>query len=148
MSSATQTPCSGLGIFQNMFHAPNFAATAVQAPDEIMRGFARWQLELQGLMFRRAQAYLELPSRMSQCRSPQDLMAEQQRFFQTCMQQYSETSQQIMCAWAQILQGPSVAGSAKNAAPKHDYLAFPEPRAANGVGKSQPQHETSDRKVA
>jgi hypothetical protein len=148
MTSTNETS-TGLGLFQNFFHAPNFtnfAATAQQPPEHLMRGFARWQLEVQGLMFRRAQSYLELPGRLSQCRSPQELMSEQQRFFQTMMSQYSESSRQIMGAWAQMFQMPPAPSSSSRQSGERDYLAFPEQRPLNGTGGDS-EHYPS-RKVA
>lgn len=149
MTSSNQTLNTGLGLFQSFFHAPQFtdlASTAQQAPDQMMRGFTRWQLELQGLMVRRAQAYLELPTRMSQCRTPQDLMAEQQRFMQTCFAHYSESTQSVMNAWAQMFQLPMVTSEATRQK-ERDYLSFPEPRPLNGTGGESQQYGSS-RKVA
>lgn len=150
MSSINQNPCSGLGIFQSFFHAPNWGqwATAPQhSHDQMMRGFARWQLEVQGLMTRRAQAYMELPGRMAQCRTPQDFMSEQQRFWQICATQYSESTRQIMCAWAQIFQLPEPAMAGRRDGDGHDYLSFPETRPATGTSSGKPQ-QFADRKVA
>lgn len=152
MTSANQTQGTGLGLFQSFFHAPHFsdmATTAQQAPDNLMRGFTRWQLELQGLMVRRAQAYLELPARLTQCRTPQDLMGEQQRFMQTCFAHYSESTQHVMNAWSQMFQLPAMAGEAGRPKGERDYLSFPDPRSLNGTGggDSQPHYDTG-RKVA
>lgn len=150
MTSPNQTQSTGLGLFQNFFHAPqftDFANVTQQAPDQVLRGFARWQLELQGLMVRRAQAYLELPARLSQCRSPQDLMAEQQRFVQTCFAHYNESARHVMSAWAQMFQLPMAAGEAGREKGEHDYLSFPEQRPYNGTGTGSQEYGSS-RKVA
>ena len=143
---------SGLGLFQNFFQPQNFtnfSANLQHGPEQMMRGLARWQIEVQGLAVRRAQAYLELPGRMSQCRTPQDLMAEQQRFLQTCVEQYSNSTRAIMGAWAQMLQFPGSAvasGSEKDA--QRDYLSFPEPRVLNGTGAKDEAAQHTSRKVA
>lgn len=100
------------------------------------KGVARAQIEMMGFMSRRAQAYLEIPSRISRCRSPQDLMNEQMRFWQTAFQQYSETSHRVMEAYRQ-----GMTAAANNAAPaaftssaprQRDYINFPDARKANG----------------
>lgn len=148
MSSTNQWPFSGLGLFQNLFQNHNFGGMPAmpQGPDQLMRGFARWQLEVQGLMTRRAQAYLELPGRMAQCRTPQDLMQEQQRFWQSCFEQYAESSQRIMAAWTQMLQMPQMPGGEPQPRSR-DYLSFPEaPRGANGIGT--PSQRGDERRVA
>ncbi|MFV0369745.1 MAG: hypothetical protein ACK5KM_14930 [Hyphomicrobiaceae bacterium] len=112
-----------------------------------MTGWVRSQLELQGLMFRRAQAYLELPSRMAQCRTMQDLMAEQQRFFQTCLGQYSQSSQQIMSTWAPLFQLP-MPDHQPATSYEHDYLGYSEPRSTNGAASGQPQTRQGQRRAA
>jgi len=52
-----------------------------QAYDPFTKGMARAQLEFMGHLNRRAQAYLEIPNRLGQCRTPQDLVNEQVRFW-------------------------------------------------------------------
>lgn len=148
MSSANQTLYAGLGPFQSLFHEPNYnvAGLMPQGFDQMLRGMMRCQVEAQSLMSRRAQAYFELPTRLSQCRTPQDLVQEQQRFWQSAFEQYSECSRHVMSAWGQMFQLPSSAvpqpGSAR------DYLSFPEPRTGNGMdAPSQPMRQ-GDRKVA
>lgn len=151
MTSASQTQSTGLGLFQSFFHAPHFADftnATQQAPDHMMRGLARWQLELQGLAVRRAQAYLELPARLSQCRTPQELMAEQQRFMQTCFAHYSESSQHLMSAWAQMFQLPTATSEAGRQKGDRDYLSFREQRPVNGTGGDGQQPYGTSRKVA
>lgn len=119
-------PFTGFGPFQNMFQP--FDPSSFTAPvgvEQMMRGFTRGQLESQQLLARRAQAYLELPGRMSQCRTPQDLMQEQMRFWQTAFQQYSESSRRILSAWSQPTPAPKTDGRAEER-PKQqrDYLSF------------------------
>lgn len=99
-----------------------------------MKGFARWQLEAMGLMSRRAQAYMEIPSRLSRCRTPQDLMAEQARFMQTAFQQYTESSRRMMEAWTQMAQVGLPNG--KDMPAERDYISFADPKEANGAARS------------
>lgn len=121
---------------------------ATQVAEPFYKGMARWQLEMMGLMSRRAQAYMEIPSRMSKCRTPQDLVAEQTRFWQTAFQQYSESSRRMMAAANQMMVVPAAftQGAAK-AQRKRDYISFPDTSAAakptgpvsplNGQGKGE-----------
>jgi hypothetical protein len=120
-------PFTGFGPFQNMFQP--FDPSSFSAPmgfDQIMRGMTRWQLEAQQLMARRAQAYLELPGRMSQCRTPQDLMQEQTQFWQAAFQQYSESSRRILSAWSQAAQPASAEIRPEDRPKQRDYLSFAE----------------------
>jgi hypothetical protein len=96
-----------------------------------MKGLARWQLEVAGFMNRRVQAYMEIPSRLSRCRTPQDLFSEQTRFWQTAFEQHSESSRRIMDAWAQVAtpMGFNAQGSQRN---DRDYISFSDPKDANG----------------
>jgi hypothetical protein len=96
-----------------------------------MKGVARLQLEMAGFMSRRAQAYLEIPSRLSRCRTPQDLMTEQLRFWQMAFQQYNESSRRVMDAWAQMATPSGFAGLAANGQGRaRDYISFGDERAA------------------
>jgi hypothetical protein len=66
------------GMFQMYFSGLEAMG---QAYDPFLKGLARAQLETMGFMNRRAQAYLEIPARLSHCRTPQDLAGEQMRFW-------------------------------------------------------------------
>ncbi len=92
--------------------------------DAMIKGAARWNLELVGFMSRRAQAYLEIPARASQCRTPQDMMREQAQFWRTAVEQYMETSQRLTTVATQMMAG--AAGSAGKQPPrKRDYINVP-----------------------
>jgi hypothetical protein len=54
----------------------------VKGYEPALKGVGRWNLEVLGLMARRAQAWLEIPSRLSQCKTPADLFKEQTKFWQ------------------------------------------------------------------
>lgn len=102
------------------------------------KGVARAQIEMMGLMSRRAQAYLEIPSRLSRCRSPQDLVTEQMRFWQMAFQQYSETSHKVMESYRQGFAAAAAntsTGFTKPAPRQRDYISFPDPRNANGAAR-------------
>ena len=131
---------SGMGSLQAPFHMYFSGLDSMAKGMGPMKGMARAQLEMMGLMSRRAQAYMEFPSRLSRCRSPQDLMQEQMVFWQTAVQQYQESSQKIMAAWSQSLTNsmpPASSLAPSFATPstrcERDYIAFPEgPCRANG----------------
>lgn len=95
------------------------------------RGLARCQLEMWGLASRRAQAYLELPGRMSRCRTMGELQQEQLRFAQQASQQYLESTQRFAEAWQAAFLAPfaaamprAVAKSEQAEAAKRDYIAI------------------------
>ena len=104
-----------------------------------LRAAARGNLEAFTLMSRRAQAYLELPMRLSQCRTPQDFVNEQVRFWQTMTRQYTESSQRIVGAWLDVAQIGGRRTRGDGAEKERDYITFPEPeetRAAPRTGGS------------
>ncbi|MGE3230736.1 MAG: hypothetical protein AB7J30_14995 [Hyphomicrobium sp.] len=85
---------------------------------------ARCQLELMGLANRRLQAYLQVPARLAQCRTPQDLVNEQMAFWRTATDQYRESMLKVGEAWGQAM--PWLAGGATKT--DRDYINF------NGTG--------------
>lgn len=99
---------------------------AAMAPglDAMVKGMARWNLEVFGFMSRRAQAYVEIPSRLSQCRSPQDLVKEQNRFWTTAVEQYMDMSRRLTQVSAQMMAA-APAGPAARAPRKRDYINVP-----------------------
>lgn len=100
-----------------------FAGMSALAPGlNPLKVGARLQLEAIGFLSRRAQACLEIPSRLSQCRTPQDLIAEQTRFFQTAFTQYAETSRRMTEALSQMVVVP--AGRDGEARRTRDYISF------------------------
>jgi hypothetical protein len=100
-----------------------------------MKAMARWQLEMMGFTSRRAQAYMEIPSRLSRCRTPQDLMSEQVRFVQIAFQQYQESSQRMLEAWTQAFPTAS-ATNGSGGRIERDYISFSDPREANGHSRT------------
>jgi hypothetical protein len=97
-----------------------------------IKAMARFQLEMMGLASRRAQAVMEVPSRLARCRTPQDIMSEQSRFWQTAFHQYAESSRRVMEAWTQAMQMPAQG----NRRAERDYISFADPREANGQGRA------------
>lgn len=107
-----------------------------------MKGLARCQLEMAGLMSRRTQAYMEIPSRLSRCRTPQDLMSEQTRFWQTCFQQHAESSRRMMDAWMQAMTPVGFGTTATAPRRERDYISFDEPQ-ANGTDRRGPGRQAA-----
>ncbi len=112
-----------------------------QAYDPFLKGIARSQLEVMGFLNRRAQACMEAPARLSQCRTPQDLMNLQAGVWQSAYQDYAESMGRVTSAVALAMPQLGSLGSddAQNA---HDYIAFPETKEQTGSGRAR------DRKAA
>lgn len=95
-----------------------------------LKAAARCQLEVLGLANRRTQAYMQAPTRLAQCRTPQDFMNEQMAFWRTAAEQYRESALRVGQAWGQALPWlPSGQGFAER-----DYIVF------NGVSKDSGAH--------
>lgn len=96
-----------------------------QAWDPVLKGAAQAQLEVVGFWNRRAQAYLDIPSRLQQVRGPQDLLAEQMRFWQTAFTQYQDSSRKLMKLYAAAV--PELPFSEpKRTRTQRDYISVPE----------------------
>jgi hypothetical protein len=105
--------------------------TIAKGYEPAFKGAGRWNLELMGLMTRRAQAWLDIPARFSQCRTPQDLVLEQTRFWQAAARDYTEGARRLTVALgAAALPGFNGARGDGTAAPVRDYITFPEPKSA------------------
>lgn len=123
------------GAFSNPFQAYFSNLDTLAQSMGPMKGVARWQLEVMGFMSRRAQAYMEMPTRLSRCRTPQDLMSEQARFMQIAFQQYAESNKRLMEAWTQMVPNPFNAGAATKPV-ERDYISFGDPKEANGRART------------
>jgi hypothetical protein len=88
-----------------------------------LKGIGRWNLELVGLMARRAQAWLEVPSRLSGCKTPADMFGEHIRFWQVAASDYAEGSHRLTVAWSACAMLPKA-----NGVQARDYITFPEPQ--------------------
>jgi hypothetical protein len=92
--------------------------------EPVVLGLGRCQLELMTLALRRTQAWLERPTRLTRCRTPQDAVAEHVGFFQTAGAQYTESAQRIFAALLSTTAGPLAAGRRSGAAGEtRDYIA-------------------------
>jgi hypothetical protein len=135
---------SGQSPFQNVLQTyfGSFDGLA-QAYEPVFKGYARWQLEVLSLTSRRAQAYLELPSRVAQCRTPQDLANEQMLFWQTAYQHYTDSTQRMLLAISQI--GPSAQTAQPEAPRERDYMTVSDPKEP---AAAPPRFTERERKVA
>lgn len=124
MRMDSKTDPSG-GPFQEMLNgAFDQFVMAGRAFEPWFKAAARGSLEAFAHATRRAQAYVELPARLGQCRSPQDLLEEQMRFWQTMTQQYAECSQKILQIWADVAKNGSKGSQAGK--PQRDYMTVSE----------------------
>src|SRR5262245_6928086 len=97
--------------------------------EPLLTTVGRRNLELMGVATRRAQAWAEIPSRASQCRTPQDVAREQLLFWQTAFQDYTEGAQRLTAALGAIT-GPALntAWGSKTMVQPRDYITFAEPK--------------------
>ena len=131
------------GAFANPFQAYFNNLDALSQGLGPVKGLARWQLEMAGFMSRRAQALMEFPSRMSQCRTPQDFSNEQMRFWREALEQCSESSHRMAEAWGQMLMPFAAGGEGQRRS--RDYISFPE---AEGTGGQQSVRGGRERRAA
>lgn len=134
----------GQGPFQNVFQS-FFGSfdTLAQTYEPAFKGFARWQLEAMSLASLRAQAYVELPSRVAQCRTPQDLASAQMQFWQTAYQQYTDSAQRMLVAVTHV--GASAPSAEPETARERDYMTVAEPKEQ---AVTPPRFTERERKVA
>jgi len=97
------------------------AAPGIEPPlhraNQFFKASARSQLEMLGFTNRRAQAYLEFPSRLARCRTPQDILEQQIGFWQNTVEQYLESVAHVTEIWAGMVP-------ARGANPDRDYIDF------------------------
>jgi hypothetical protein len=106
-----------------------------QAYDPFLKSIARTQLEMMGFFNRRAQAYMQIPARVAQCRTPQDLIATQTQFWRSAYEDYTESVGRVTNSLA--LAMPNLASLADEARNAHDYIAFPESKEAASGSRSR-----------
>ena len=109
----------------------------VKGCEPALKGVGRWNLELIGLATRRSQAWLEIPARLGQCKTPVDVFNEQMRFWQAAVADYADGSGRLAAAWGACAVLPKL-----NGAQPRDYIAFTEPQEPAAAPKR------SDRKAA
>lgn len=97
----------------------------VKGYEPALKGVGRWNLELLGFAARRAQAWVEIPARLTRCKTPFDILAEQAKFWQTAVADYADGSHRMVAAWTACAAVPKA-----NGAQQRDYITFPEPQEA------------------
>lgn len=141
-AAASRPPANGKSPIHSLFHMYFGGLEAFgQAYDPYLKGIARAQLELTGLASRRAQAYLEIPGRLSQCRTPNDLFDEQMRFWRTAFEEYAHSvgrMTEAMTSFAMPTFGFGL--PADEAETARDYITFPE---AQEPGRSQRERKAA-----
>ncbi len=106
------------------------------AYDPFMKGLARTQLEMLGFLNRRAQAYMQIPARAAQCRTPQDLLSAQTQFWRTAYEDYTESVGRVTNALAAVGL-PNFAALSEEALNAHDYIAFPDAKEQTSANRSR-----------
>lgn len=120
------------GPFSNLTQAYSANLdTVAKGFEPVTRGIARWNLEVLGLMTRRARAWSEVPVRLTQCKTPQDLVREQLQFWQTAAHDYTESAQKLSATFGSLaVRGFNGAAADGSAGFERDYITFPEQKPA------------------
>lgn len=97
----------------------------VKGWEPTLRGLGLFNLEFSRLMSRRARAWLEIPMRLNHCKTPQDLITEQMRFWQTAASHYADGSHRLLATLgvlgvSNVLNGDDQRGGR----PKRDTISF------------------------
>lgn len=105
--------------------------TVARSFEPVWRGVGRWNLEVMGLATRRARAWADIPARLGQCKTPQDLLREQMQFWQSAAHDYTEGARRLSVAFgAMAVPGLNGAQTGQDVAAARDYITFPEPKPA------------------
>lgn len=88
-----------------------------------MKAIALGQMQVVQLCNRRFQACAELPQKLAACKSPNDFVQLQMRFWQTALKDYSNAVQSVADAWEKAVDDQAK----KTEVPKrdHDVLTLP-----------------------
>jgi hypothetical protein len=97
----------------------------VKGYEPALKGVGRWNLELLGFMSRRAQAWLEISSRLGQCKTPVDAFNEQGKFWQAAAADYADSSKRLVAAWSACA---ATMPKLNVGMQPRDYITFPEPQ--------------------
>ena len=110
----------------------------VKGCEPALKGIGRWNVELMGLAAKRSREWLEMPERLTRCKSPVDFVNEQMRFWQTAAAQYAEASHRLAAAFGACAVAPYLNGAwgGDTVARSRDYITFPEPKDGAGDAAS------------
>ncbi len=124
----SERPDAMCGPVENMSQA-YFAGIdrVAKAYEPTVNGLSRCNLEVAGLAARRARAWFDIPSTLGRCKTPQDLLGEQTKFWQTAFVQYTETWQRLtaLAGTFAVIPGASGAFGSKATATR-DFITFPD----------------------
>lgn len=116
-------------------HFDNLSSAQAGGLDKWAKAVTVSQAEFLRLSSRRAKAYMALPNTVTKCRSPHDLVSQQQAFWQQCAQDYATAAQTMASSWMQFFPfADSITGlddtindeslnSAPDTTPKRDVMA-------------------------
>ena len=76
---------------------------SAEGMDSLAKAITVSQAEWMRLASRRGKAYMALPATVANCRSPQDVVLQQQAFLQQCAQDYVTATQTMMSSWAMFM---------------------------------------------
>lgn len=88
------------------------------AGDAWVKMVGRMQIETVALMTRRMIANIELPQAMARCQTPQDVMAEQVRYWQLAQRQYMQSLEKVASSVPASMMGGVPAARAR----MRDYI--------------------------
>jgi hypothetical protein len=102
----------------------------MQGCEPSLKGVGRYNLELFSLMTKRSREWLEIPTRLSRCKTPVDVVGEQMRFWQTATAQYADASHRLAAALGACAAVPYFNGAwgGETVERTRDYITFPEPK--------------------
>ncbi len=105
MRSGGSSGFAMLNPFVSLMSAGLEAGRSAANPDAVpgYKAVTMAHCEMVRLMSRRTRAYMELPATLSECRSPQDMFAVQQAFWQRCAADYTNTAKAVGAFWSVAL---------------------------------------------
>ncbi len=112
------------------------AEAMTQAYFPFLKGVTQCNLEAVGFLNRRAQAYLEISSRLGQYRTPHDYFDEQVRFWREASEQYAESSRKMLAVWTKTSSITAHAATGPATVPNGDYIEFPKPKQGHSTARS------------
>jgi hypothetical protein len=109
-----------------MFTATPWFAEAAQVVEPVSRASQRAQFEALSLVGAQSRAMLDFPTRLADCRTPQEAAVATAQFWRTAIEQQFEGGRRIMEAWASAWQPGERVTGAFSASPARDVLSFPD----------------------
>ena len=92
----------------------------VKGCEPALKGVGRWNHSARAQLLLAGQAWLAVPARLMQCKTPVDLVNEQMRFWQSAAADYTEGSRRLGAAWG-------ACATKLNGTQPRDYMTFTEP---------------------